>query len=117
MLGRSHMSTGNYAGAVAAYERVVELESAQNAQGLVDLGEDGPGAGEQRHLDVRHERERRNDHLVTGAYTASYVNAIAFNALDYWPSEASVVRLAYKLDVNYYRGRESAEARDGASAV
>jgi len=39
MLGRSYMTLGNYAGAVTAYERVVELESGQNAQGLVELGE------------------------------------------------------------------------------
>lgn len=39
MLGRSYMTMGNYTAAVAAFERVVELESAQNAQGLVDLGE------------------------------------------------------------------------------
>jgi len=37
------------------------------------------------------------------------VDAIAFNALDYWPSEAKVVRLAYRLDVNYFRGRETAQ--------
>lgn len=39
MLGRSYMSLNNYPGAVAAFERVVELEDGQNAQGLVELGE------------------------------------------------------------------------------
>lgn len=39
MLGRSHMTLGNYAGAADAYERVVALESSQNAQSLVSLGE------------------------------------------------------------------------------
>ena len=39
MLGRSYMSMNNYPGAVAAFERVVELEDGQNAQGLVELGE------------------------------------------------------------------------------
>ncbi len=39
MLGRSYMTMGNHDGAVAAYERIVELEDAQNAQSLVDLGE------------------------------------------------------------------------------
>jgi cytochrome c-type biogenesis protein CcmH len=38
MLGRSYMTLGNYSGAVDAYERAVELESAQNAQTLVALG-------------------------------------------------------------------------------
>ena len=38
MLGRSQMSLGNFQGAVSAYERAVEMESAQNAQTLVDLG-------------------------------------------------------------------------------
>jgi cytochrome c-type biogenesis protein CcmH len=38
MLGRSYMTLGNYSGAVNAYERAVELESAQNAQTLVALG-------------------------------------------------------------------------------
>lgn len=39
MLGRSYMSTGNYAGAVDAFEKAMELESAQDAQTLVSLGE------------------------------------------------------------------------------
>jgi cytochrome c-type biogenesis protein CcmH len=39
MLGRSYMSLNNYAGAVAAFERVVDLENGRNAQGLVELGE------------------------------------------------------------------------------
>lgn len=39
MLGRSYMTLGDYASAVPAFERVVELESAQNAQSLVALGE------------------------------------------------------------------------------
>ena len=39
MLGRSYMSLGNYEQAVTALERVVELDSGQNAQSLVDLGE------------------------------------------------------------------------------
>jgi cytochrome c-type biogenesis protein CcmH len=38
MLGRSYVTLGNYAEAVRAYERAVELESAQNAQTLVALG-------------------------------------------------------------------------------
>jgi single-stranded-DNA-specific exonuclease len=40
---------------------------------------------------------------------ASPVDAIAFNAVGYWPADAKVVRLAYKLDVNCFRGRESAQ--------
>lgn len=39
MLGRTYMSMGNYAGAVEAYEKASELESAQNPQALVGLGE------------------------------------------------------------------------------
>jgi cytochrome c-type biogenesis protein CcmH len=39
MLGRSYMSLNNYPRAVAAFERVVELEGGQAAQGLVELGE------------------------------------------------------------------------------
>ena len=39
MLGRSYMSLNNYPKAVAAFERVVELENGQSAQGLVELGE------------------------------------------------------------------------------
>jgi cytochrome c-type biogenesis protein CcmH len=39
MLGRSYMTTGNYAGAVEAFEKAVELESAGDAQTLVSLGE------------------------------------------------------------------------------
>jgi cytochrome c-type biogenesis protein CcmH len=39
MLGRSYMSVGNYTGAVEAFEKAIELESAQNPQALVSLGE------------------------------------------------------------------------------
>ena len=39
MLGRSYLTTGNYAGAVDAFEKAVELESAGDAQTLVSLGE------------------------------------------------------------------------------
>lgn len=39
MLGRSYMTTGDYAGAVDAFEKAVELESAQDGQTLVSLGE------------------------------------------------------------------------------
>jgi cytochrome c-type biogenesis protein CcmH len=39
MLGRSYMSLNNYPKAVAAFERVVELEDGRHAQGLVELGE------------------------------------------------------------------------------
>ena len=40
---------------------------------------------------------------------AEPVDAIAFNALEYWPKDAKVVHLAYKLDVNRFRGRETAQ--------
>jgi cytochrome c-type biogenesis protein CcmH len=39
MLGRSHMQLENFAEAVRAYARAVELESGTNAQTLADLGE------------------------------------------------------------------------------
>ena len=39
MLGRSYMQLNNYPQAVAAFERVVELEDGRDAQGLVELGE------------------------------------------------------------------------------
>lgn len=38
MLGRSYMTMGNYAGAADAYNRAIQLESAQNAQTLVSYG-------------------------------------------------------------------------------
>ena len=38
MLGRSYMTLQNFAGAVTAFERAVELEDGQVAQTLVDLG-------------------------------------------------------------------------------
>ena len=38
MLGRSYMTLGNYSEAARAYDRAVQLESAQNAQTLVALG-------------------------------------------------------------------------------
>ncbi len=48
MLGRSYMAIGNYNGAVTAFEKAMALESAQNAQTLVSLGEAllaGSGSG------------------------------------------------------------------------
>jgi len=39
MLGRSYLTMSNFEGAVEAFERAVQLESAQNAQTLVSLGE------------------------------------------------------------------------------
>ncbi len=39
MLGRSYMTMSNFKGAVDAFERAVELESAEDAQTLVSLGE------------------------------------------------------------------------------
>ncbi len=39
ILGRSYMTMSNYGAAVDAFERAVELESAQDAQTLVSLGE------------------------------------------------------------------------------
>ena len=38
MLGRSYMTLGNYVGAAEAFDRAVQLESAQDAQTLVELG-------------------------------------------------------------------------------
>ena len=37
------------------------------------------------------------------------VEAIAFNASEGWPADTSSVRLAYRLDVNHFRGRDSAQ--------
>lgn len=48
MLGRSYMAIGNHNGAVTAFEKAMALESAQNAQTLVSLGEAllaGSGSG------------------------------------------------------------------------
>ena len=39
MLGRSYMSLNNHPKAIAAFERVVDLEDGQSAQSLVELGE------------------------------------------------------------------------------
>lgn len=39
MLGRSYVQMQNFPGAIAAFERAVEMENAQNSQTLADLGE------------------------------------------------------------------------------
>lgn len=39
MLGRSYMQVGDYPAAIDAFERVIELETSDNAQSLVELGE------------------------------------------------------------------------------
>lgn len=48
MLGRSYLTLQNFAGAVDAYERAIALESAQNAQTLVELGEAILSSGDSR---------------------------------------------------------------------
>ena len=53
--------------------------------------------------------ERHMKLTLSAGGRAPPVDAIAFNALEYWPSGAKVVRLAYKLDVNFFRGRETAQ--------
>lgn len=40
---------------------------------------------------------------------AEPIDAIAFQAVEGWPTDAKVVRLAYRLDVNSFRGRDSAQ--------
>ena len=39
MLGRSYLQTGNFPGAVAAFEKAVAMESSENGQTIADLGE------------------------------------------------------------------------------
>jgi cytochrome c-type biogenesis protein CcmH len=39
MLGRSYVQTGNFPGAIAAFERAVEMEGGRNGNTLADLGE------------------------------------------------------------------------------
>jgi len=39
LLGRSYMSVGNFEGAIAAFERVIELDGGEDATTLVSLGE------------------------------------------------------------------------------
>ncbi len=53
MLGRSYMTLGDFAGAVNAYERAVELEDAEDAQTLVSLGVALAQAGGSQQLSPR----------------------------------------------------------------
>jgi len=48
MLGRSYLTLQNFSGAVNAYERAIALETAQNAQTLVELGEAILASGDSR---------------------------------------------------------------------
>jgi cytochrome c-type biogenesis protein CcmH len=65
MLGRSYMTTGNGAGAVEAFEKAVELESAQDASTLVSLGEALLSSGQ--------------EHSVTGRVASLFENALAID--------------------------------------
>lgn len=65
MLGRSYMSTGNGAGAVQAFEKAVELESAQDASTLVSLGEALLSSGQ--------------EHSVSGRVASLFENALAID--------------------------------------
>jgi cytochrome c-type biogenesis protein CcmH len=65
MLGRSYMHVGNGAGAVKAYEKAVDLESAQDATTLVSLGEALLASGQ--------------EDSVTGRVAQLFENALAID--------------------------------------
>jgi len=64
MLGRSYMALGNFVGAIEAYQRAVELESGQDAQTLVSLGE---------------AQLARNDGAFSGEISALFESALAID--------------------------------------
>ncbi|MEO1244278.1 MAG: tetratricopeptide repeat protein [Pseudomonadota bacterium] len=81
MLGRSYMQLGNYGGAIEAFSKAVELESGQDAQALVSLGE--------AHLS-------NNDQQMTPREIALFENAITVDpelpAAQFWSGIGAATR-------------------------
>ncbi|GMQ77397.1 MAG: single-stranded-DNA-specific exonuclease RecJ [Gammaproteobacteria bacterium] len=113
---RRHLSAGDLRGTILSDGPLgaadIGLALARELRGAGPWGQGFPEPVFDGEFEVVSSRVVGDTHLkltLRAADRAQPVDAIAFNALDYWPTDAKVVRLAYKLDVNRFRGRETAQ--------
>ncbi len=113
---RRHLSAGDLRGTVLSDGPLepadIGLALARELRGAGPWGQGFPEPVFDGEFEVMSSRVVGDTHLkltLCAGDGADPVDAIAFNALEYWPGDAKVVRLAYKLDVNRFRGRETAQ--------
>ena len=113
---RRHLSAGDLRGVISSDGLLepadIGLTLARELRGAGPWGQGFPEPVFDGEFEVMSSRVVGESHLklsLRAGKGAEPVDAIAFNALEYWPEDAKVVRLAYKLDVNRFRGRETAQ--------
>jgi single-stranded-DNA-specific exonuclease len=113
---RRHLSAGDLRGVISSDGPLepadIGLALARELRGAGPWGQGFPEPVFDGEFEVMSNRVVGESHLklsLRAGKGAEPVDAIAFNALEYWPEGAKVVRLAYKLDVNRFRGRETAQ--------
>jgi single-stranded-DNA-specific exonuclease len=113
---RRHLSAGDLRGTVLSDGPLgaadIGLVLARELRGAGPWGQGFPEPVFDGEFEVVSSRVVGDTHLkltLRAGERTQPVDAIAFNALDYWPMDVKVVRLAYKLDVNRFRGRETAQ--------
>jgi single-stranded-DNA-specific exonuclease len=113
---RRHLSAGDLHGTILSdgpLESVdIGLALARELRGAGPWGQGFPEPLFDGEFEVVSSRVVGESHMKLSLRShdgAPPVDAIAFNSVAYWPNGAKVVRLAYKLDVNWFRGRETAQ--------
>ena len=113
---RRHLGAGDLRGTILSDGPLetadIALPLARELRGAGPWGQGFPEPVFDGEFEVQSSRVVGELHMklsLSAGERAPTVDAIAFNALDYWPTDAKVVRLAYKLDVNFFRGRETAQ--------
>jgi single-stranded-DNA-specific exonuclease len=113
---RRHLSAGDLHGAILSDGPLesadIGLPLARELRGAGPWGQGFPEPVFDGEFEVVSSRVVGETHLklsLRAAGRGEPVDAIAFNAVDYWPNNTKRVRLAYRLDVNWFRGRESAQ--------
>jgi single-stranded-DNA-specific exonuclease len=113
---RRHLSAGDLRGIISSDGPLepadIGLALARELRGAGPWGQGFPEPVFDGEFQVMSSRVVGESHLkltLRAGDGAQPVDAIAFNALEYWPKDAKIVRVAYKLDVNWFRGRETAQ--------
>ncbi len=113
---RRHLSAGDLRGIISSDGPLepadIGLALARELRRAGPWGQGFPEPVFDGEFEVMSSRVVGNSHMkltLRAGDGAQLVDAIAFNALEYWPKDAKVMRLAYKLDVNWFRGRETAQ--------
>jgi single-stranded-DNA-specific exonuclease len=113
---RRHMSAGDLRGTILSDGPLtstdIGLELARELRRAGPWGQGFPEPVFDGEFQVVKSRVVGDTHLkltLRASDGSEPIDAIAFNAVDSWPRDASTVHLAYRLDVNRFRGRESVQ--------